>query len=83
MPTTQNFKDMMNRIALDDSKQSQDRAYEVFCAKRFRALLVAREDAGTYSGDDEAMEMFCAELEAVGVPYMNVNEDPELGHLVY
>lgn len=51
------------------------KAYEVFCAKRFRALKVERVHAGTYKADEEIIEVMEVELAKAGVRFTRVSED--------
>jgi len=61
---------MMNRIEIYPSREHLDKAYGVFCAKRFKALLVERSSSGIYEGDSLAMDLFCAELRKAGALFM-------------
>jgi hypothetical protein len=53
------------------SPADTDRAYQVYCRGRFRALQVAKVLLGLYAGDELAMEMFTAELRKEGVKWLD------------
>jgi len=67
-------KDMKNVIEIYPSKEHTAKAYEIFCEKRFRALLVEKAGETIYQGDQLAITLFCGELRLSGVLYSNISK---------
>lgn len=59
----------MGQIEIYPDKKHEAKAYEVFCQKRFKALMVQKGN-GVYSGDTEIMGVFCEELRKSQVVFM-------------
>lgn len=59
----------MGQVEIYPDKKHEEKAYEVYCEKRFKALMV-QKGFGLYSGDSEIMKVFCEELRKSKVIFM-------------